>query len=122
MGRKGRVVGFYTDRRGRVRPITARSGRGGRATIFFPPKYKRYADIVRIDTPEAARESVRILKKEFDEAGTKAKKRRIKRMMVLAANRAEVIAGNPRVSARERAEAREVARIYREAYEGMRIE
>jgi hypothetical protein len=115
-----RVVGFYTDRRGRRRPITARRGRRAK-TIFFPPKYKRYAEIVRIDTPEAAKLSVKQMKEEFNKAETDAKKRRLKRMVVLAMNRAKVISENPRVSAKERAEAKRVAEIYRRAAEEMKI-
>ena len=118
MTRRRRVVGFYTDRRGRRRPVTARK----RAkTIFFPPKSKRYAEIIRIDTPEAAELSVKQMKEEFSKAETDAKKRRLKRMITLAANRAQVISENPRVSSKQREEARRVAEIYRKAAEEMKI-
>jgi hypothetical protein len=120
MPRRRRVVGFYTDRRGRVRPVTV-GARRRRGTIFFPPRYKRYAEIVRIDNPEAARGSVEILAREFREAGSVEKRRRIKRMMVLAANRAAAAARKRDLSDRERREFLEVERIYREAYRGLRI-
>jgi hypothetical protein len=72
-----RVVGFYTDKRRRVRPITARRGllriRKSR-TIFFPPTYEKYARIVRVDTPANARESVEKLEAKFRAARTEEKK------------------------------------------------
>jgi hypothetical protein len=113
------AVGFYKDERGRTRPVTRRGGR--RPTIFFPAKYKRYADIVRIDTPEAARLSVKQLEEEFEKAETREKKRRLKKMVVLAANRAAVMSNNPRVSRKERQEAAEVEKIYRAAAGRMKL-
>jgi hypothetical protein len=116
--RRRRTLGFYTDRAGRVRPITAGSGR---RTIFFPPRYRRYSEIVRIDNPNAARGSVEILSREFEKAKTSEKRRRIKRMTVLAANRAAAAARKRNLSDRERREFLEVEKIYREAYGRMKI-
>jgi len=115
-----KAVGFYTDRRtGKVKPITGR--RWKVKTIFFPPKYKKYAEIVRIDNPEAARGSVKQLTEEFHKAETKEKKRRIKRMMVLAYARAKVMSQNKNLSLAQRREAAEVAGIYREAYQKLKL-
>jgi len=116
-----RVIGFYTDEKGRRRPITARKRRLRSGTVFFPAKSKKYSEIVRIDTPEAARQSVRLLKEEFEKAETRDKKRRIKRYLVLASVRARIISQNPRVSPSQRREAREVSEIYRRAYEEMKL-
>jgi len=118
MGR--RAIGFYTDEKGRRRPITGRRGRRPK-TIFFPPKYKRYAEIVRIDSPEAARASVKILREEFNRAETAEKRRRIKRMMVLAANRAAAAAKKKDLSGKEMTEFLEVERIYRSAYRELEV-
>jgi len=118
----GKVKGFYTDEKGRVRPITAKEGRRLAApTVFFPAKSKKYSEMVRIDTPKAAEDSVEKLMKEFNEAKTKEKKVRIKRYTVLAENRARIMAGNERLSTEERQEAARVAEIYARAKEKMVI-
>ncbi|RLI98295.1 MAG: hypothetical protein DRP08_08245, partial [Candidatus Aenigmatarchaeota archaeon] len=90
-------------------------------TIFFKPKYLKYSEIVRIDTPDAARGSVKILLREFRNAETRAKKRRIKWMCVLAANRAKAARKKGNLSPREKREFAEVKRIYREAVEKMKL-
>ena len=117
-----RVIGFYTDEKGRRRPITARKRKGRRSgTVFFPAESKKYSEIIRIDTPEAARLSVKQLMDEFEKAKTRNKKRRIKRYAVLAATRARIISQNPKVSPSQRREAAEVAEIYKRAYERMKL-
>lgn len=116
----GKVKGFYTDERGRVRPITAKEDRHiANPTIFFPAKSEKYSEIVRIDTPKAAEDSVEKLMKEFNEAKTREKKVRIKRYVVLAENRARVMANNERLSPAQREEARKIAQIYARAKERM---
>ena len=90
-------------------------------TIFFPAKHPSYAEIVRIDNPDAARGSVKILLREFRNAETRAKKRRIKWMCVLAANRAKAARKKGNLSPREKREFVEVERIYRQAVEKMKL-
>jgi len=90
-------------------------------SIFFPAKHPSYAEIVRIDNPDAARGSVKILLREFRNAETRAKKRRIKWMCVLAANRAKAARKKGNLSPRERREFAEVERIYRRAVEKMKL-
>jgi len=107
------------DRR-RVR-IEPRRGKRYQRTIFFPPKSEYYAEIVKLDTPANALLSANRLLDEFGSAKTASKKRMVKRVTVLAANRAKVMAGNARLSLGERREAREIQRIYKNAYEQMRI-
>jgi len=115
-----RVRGFYTDGNGKVRPISGRRGRRVK-TLFFPPKSRKYAEIVRIDSPDAARVSVKRLEAEFHSAETREKKRRVKKMMVLAANRAAASARKSSLSGRERGEFREVEAVYRNSYRGLKI-
>jgi hypothetical protein len=118
----GKVKGFYTDEKGKVRPITAKEGRClAKPTIFFPAKSKKYSEIVRIDTPEAAEASAVKLLKEFANARTRDKRVRIKRSVVLAENRARAMANNERLSPAQREEAREVAQIYAAAKEMMTL-
>jgi len=118
----GRPVGFYTDERGRKRPVTEKTGkRLATPTIFFPAKSEKYSEMVRIDTPKAAEDSVEKLMKEFNEAKTRDKKVRIKRYVVLAENRARVMASNERLSPTQRKEARKVAQIYAAAKEIMTL-
>jgi hypothetical protein len=90
-------------------------------TIFFPPKYEKYAEIISVENPEKARGSVRQMLEEFEKARTRDKRRRIKKTLVLAANRARVMSENPRLSEKERKEAKEVYEIYKNAYEKLKI-
>jgi hypothetical protein len=120
--RRRKAIGFYTDRRtGKVKPITSRRRRWKGKTIFFPAKYEKYAEIVRIDNPDAARGSVKQLTEEFHKADTREKKRRIVRMMVLAANRAAAAAKKEKLSDKERREFLEVEAIYRNAYRQLKV-
>jgi hypothetical protein len=108
------VVGFYTDKKGRKRPITKRN------TIFFSPKHQYLADIVSLRSPEEAKYSANELLRLFNEAKTDAKRRRIRSATILAANRAKVMSKNERLSPKERREAAEIYRIYKKAYEAMK--
>jgi len=103
----------------RRRIVRRRSGRIRKGSMFGPAKHPRYAEIVKIDTPKNARESCNILLREFRNAKTRDKKRRIKQMTVLAANRAEAIRAKENLSEKERREMREAEKIYRETAEKM---
>jgi len=94
---------------------------GRRRTIFFPPKYKKYAKIITIANPRDARKAANKMLVEFRKAKTRAKKVRLKKMVVLAANRAKVIAKSGRVSPKERREMMQVYRVYREAVGKMQL-
>jgi hypothetical protein len=85
-------------------------------SIFHAAQYKRYADIVRIDFPESAKQSVKKLEEEFRSAKRRSKQLRILRVINESANRAKIMAQNIRLSIQQRDEAREVERIYRDAY------
>jgi len=92
-------------------------------TLFGKPTYKKYADIVELDDSESARASVRKLWKEFRSAKTHDKKLRVYHVTDLAYKRAKVIATKKkRLSAKERREFREIARIYKRARDKMRRE
>jgi hypothetical protein len=99
------VVGFYTDSKGRRRPITR--------SLFHPPKNKIVAKNIMIDTPSSARESISYLNKRWENARTREEKVKLIRYANSAANRAKVISENERISSSQRAEAREVHHIYR---------
>jgi hypothetical protein len=88
-------------------------------TLFFPSKYKKYSEIVRLDSELAAEDSVRKLKEEFNEAKTREKEIRIMRVTVLAANRAAAMAKNPNISEGEKRELKAVSRIYAKAADTM---
>lgn len=92
-----------------------------RKTIFVPAKHKKYADIISLVDVPSARESVKELKKEFNEAETRAKQVRIKRVTVNASNRAKASAKRKRLSYKERLELNEIGRIYSRAYHTMLI-
>ena len=80
--------------------------------MFGPTKHKYLGKIISLRTPISARESVRELNKEFLGASTNAKRLRIARAIQLAANRAKASSGNMHLSVRERAEYREIYKIY----------
>jgi len=88
--------------------------------LFKKPRWKKYSKIVKMDTPENARKSVKKLLAEFRKAKTREKKVRILRVTQYAANRARVIATKKkRLSAKERREFRTIAKIYERASEKM---
>lgn len=130
---RGKPIGYYTDKQGRCRPIYgAKSSRGyiarprvgapyrGRS-MFFDPRYKKYADMVRLRTPEEAEGSVRMLLEEFNTAETREKKLRVKRVTINAANRAEAAGKRKDLSQKEREEFKEIHKLYREAADEMVI-
>lgn len=88
-------------------------------TIFGKPRYKYLADIVRIDNVDAARGAIEELWREFDEAVTLEKKRRIWRAADLAAKRCFAMLKRRNLSRDERAELRTIGRMYRRAADEM---
>ena len=92
-----------------------------RKTIFVPARHKKYADIVSLVDVPSARESVRKLKKEFDDAETRSKKVRVKRVTVSARNRSLISAKRKRLSRKEKQELLDISLIYEKAYHTMII-
>jgi hypothetical protein len=84
-------------------------------TIFFPPKSKSLAKIITIKSPKGAREASRKLVARFRRLKTRPAKRRTKRAVVLAANRAAASRKRKNLSAKERKQMLKVERIYRVA-------
>jgi hypothetical protein len=78
--------------------------RARRRTIFFPPRDKKLADIISIESPAAFRESIRKLKK----TGIGARE---KRALVLAQNRARAMLKKRSLSENERKELQAIASI-----------
>jgi len=129
MGKKRKVIGFYTDEEKRRRPITMpfkrkirkviRKLRKIRRGLFKPVKYKYLADIVTFKSIKAAKEASRKLLEEFSNAKTRAKKVRVKKATVYAANRAEAFAKKRNLSPRVRKRMLRISEIYRKAAEKM---
>lgn len=88
-------------------------------TLFGEAEYDYLSKTVEMDNIGSAKESVNELRKEFREAETRAKRRRIKRAMILAANRGKAMSENPQYSEGTQEEKEKIAKIYREGYEGM---
>jgi hypothetical protein len=82
------------------------------AGLFGPPKSKLLSEIVRIDTPENAKRSIKTLIQMFKTSNDPEWRLHIKRAIQQAAARASVIAENKRVSPKERKEAKEVSKMY----------
>jgi hypothetical protein len=80
------------------------TSRGRRRTIFFPPRNKKLADIISIESPAAFKESIRRLQR----GGLTATE---KRALVLAQNRAKAMLKKRSVSANERRQLESIARI-----------
>lgn len=75
---------------------------GRRRSLFYsPPHYKYLAEIVCMRDPECARGAAEELLQLFREAETRAKKLRIKRAAILAANRARASAKRRNLSSRK---------------------
>ena len=71
-------------------------------TIFFPPRHRKLAEIISIESPTAFRESIRKLK----QMGIGARE---KRALVLAQNRAKAMLKKTNLSAKERREMQAIA-------------
>ena len=92
-----------------------------RKTMFGEAKSKKYAEIVRLDSIPTAKQSARILMREFEDAETRDKKVRVKKVTVNASNRARASAKRKNLSAKERKELNEIAGIYENTYEKMEL-
>jgi len=86
--------------------------------LFFPPKNKRIAKIIRIDTPKNAGKSIKELKKLIDK-GKITIDQAIK-YVTTAANRAKASLNRKNLSKKERREMKEVANIYNSFKEDLR--
>jgi hypothetical protein len=84
-------------------------------SIFFPAKTAKYEKMVVLKSVDGARNSVDQLIDEFRKAKTRAKKRHVKKVTVLAANRAGVMARNRRLKQSTKNEKRRIMDIYRRA-------
>ena len=102
----------FKDKHGRIRSFQVNS-------IYAKPKYQYLADIVSLETPEKARNSVAELGDEFRSAKSKQKQLRVVRATQLAANRAKINSTNSRYSIAERKEFVEITTIYNNATKSM---
>ena len=93
----------------------------GHSMFYSPARHKYLGEIVTFKNPSAARGAARELLRLFKSAKTRAKKVRIKRATILAANRARASAKRKNLSARERRELRQIARIYERAAAKMKL-
>ena len=84
-------------------------------TLFRQARFRKYEEIVKFDNPDAARRAARELLREFNDAKTRAKERRVKRVAVFAANRALKSSRRENLSQRERKELQQIAGIYAKA-------
>ena len=90
-------------------------------TMFFPAKGK-YADIVKLDTVENAQKAADELLREFNSAKTRTKKVRIKKVTVLASNRAYASAKRKKLSYKERQEFKQIGMLYRDYAKVMELD
>ena len=91
-----------------------------RKTIFFKPKYKKIADLIRIDTPKNAKEGLKELYGEFKKLKTKKAMLRRIRSITLAINRINAMLKKKSLSAKERKELKEVKKIFVDYKQKMR--
>ena len=106
---------------GRSRKGRRRGRSRSRSMFYSPARHKYLGEIVTFKNPSAARGAARELLREFKSAKTRAKKVRIKRATVLAANRARASAKRKNLSRRERQELLQIARIYEQAAKKMKL-
>jgi len=92
-----------------------------KSMFYEPPKHRKLAEIVSLESPTQARFSVRKLKDLFRHARSRKEKRTIKQATVLAANRAKAARRRKNLSTRERKQYEKIAEIYQRAYKEMRL-
>jgi len=90
--------------------------------MFFKPTYVTYAEVISLRSPEEARFASKWLLNEFRTAETRAKKRRVKKVTVLASNRAFAMAEKGDLSDKEKVELKQIGNIYKRAYKQMRLD
>jgi len=88
-------------------------------TMFGPARYKYLSKVISLRSPAEARKSTYELGEAFFVASTGTKRLRIARATQLAANRARVLSNNRNISSKERAEYRQIAKIYNDTAKGM---
>jgi len=84
-------------------------------SIFFESKYRKYSEMIRIDTLSTAKDSIKRVLDEFESAKQPTKMRRLISEANCASNRAMIASKNPRNSPEERKESAEVAKLWRKA-------
>ena len=92
-----------------------RDGSSSGKSLFFPASHPKDAEHVRISSPSAAHESTRWLREEWNRAeneGNRARRRLLIQEANAARNRARVGSTNDRFSSEERAQMKEIDRIY----------
>jgi len=81
-------------------------------TLFKKPKHKKYAKIIKFDTPDNAEKAMHSLLGEFIIAKQNAKRLRIARTLTYSANRAEASSRRKKISVKERKEFLKIAGLY----------
>lgn len=94
----------------------------GKTMFYEPAHYATLADMVKITSVPEAKVGARQLKQEFREAKTRAKRVRVKRAAVLAANRADASSRKRNLKRGTKTRLRKVSSIYRKAADGMIID
>lgn len=90
--------------------------------FYEPAHFANLADMVKITSVPEAKVGSKQLKKEYHDAKTRAKRVRVKRAAVLAANRAHATSMKRNLKWGTKTRLREVSRIYRKAADGMIID
>jgi hypothetical protein len=88
-------------------------------TAFGPPRSEKYSQMVHFGTMADARASVEKLRDEFKNANTEAKKLHVARVVNLAANRAEIMTHEARLSPSVREEKKPIEQLFRSTAEQM---
>ena len=88
-------------------------------TMFGKAKYEYLSNIISLKSPASARQSVKLLVQEFDQAQTKTKRVRIARAAQLASNRAYATKRRKNLSPNERRQFAEIGEIYNKAADKM---
>jgi hypothetical protein len=89
--------------------------------LFKESKSDYLSEIISFRNPEEAKDSVEQLKEEFKYSETNDKRLRIKRATLYASNRAKAILNKEDLSSKEREEFKEISKIYRKAYDEMKM-
>jgi len=81
--------------------------------LFLPARYRKYSEIIKIDNEKNALASIVALYREYENARTRTKKTRIKRVVQYTVNRLKAMLNRKKLSKKEYWQTYHVLLIYR---------
>lgn len=89
--------------------------------LFKARESKKFSGIIKIDSEENAKESIKKMKEEFNSADTHDKKLHVIRSLNSASNIAKVMSKNKRNKESTRNQKEKISKLYREAQQDLSV-